>query len=620
MNKTSDKKNQLNENLQWMKTYMPAIWRQLQLPPQYPIQVKLVETQNEWNCSLQWENGKTFYLHSRMNQPREFQKMIEDVREEHSAAVIFGCGSADFLKKLATECPQLAHVIIVEPNPDVFRAFLSKWDIQEALGVFAQVSLVVNEPIETVSGTVRKVIGQGTIEGKIVSALSLVNYRWHFSEYEKAVHNGVMEAVRFARLNFNTVKAFVELWIVNFWQNFRFGDGEISDYGENFARRPAIIVSAGPSLDKNIHLLEKAKEKSLIIAVGSAISILENRGIKPHFRVAIDPTQENEALFDGIKDDEVPLIYTNHLFYKILPNYHGPKINLCLKSNSLLEQYLYDSAGQERTSLESGFSVANIALNLLLYWKCDPIVFVGQDLAYTEDRLHASGAWDNDYEQKFINKMIEKKDIFGNTVYTDKSFDGMRMVFESIIARNSQTQFLNATEGGIAIKGAENFGLENLLNKWGRYEPPVEDTVKNILTSEDHKNQYAEKRMILENEVVTLKKGIDDFMNLARKTVRYTEDLLERKQAPTNKEARRVARLLKEAQKHSIYKMVAPAFDEFFRMRRSGYLQKQKEAENILPQVRLLYLETNDIITHLEKMKTLIMYYEKRMEIKVIFE
>lgn len=620
MNKTSDKKNQLTENLQWMEKYMPAIWRQLELPPQYPLQVKSVDVEKGWNCSLTWDNGKTFYLHSQMNQEREFQKLLEPVQKEHSAIVLFGCGSAKFFKFMAEECPHIMHVIIVEPNPDVFRAFLSKWEIQAALSVFAQVSLIINEPINTVSGTVRKVIGQGTIEGKIVSMLSLVNYRWHFSEYEQAIHNGITEALRFARLNFNTVKAFVELWMVNFWQNFRFGEGEISDFVETFAKRPALIVSAGPSLDKNIHLLESAKEKALIIAVGSAVSVLENRGIKPHFRIAIDPTQENEALYENIEDDNIPLIYTNHLFYKILPQYNGPKVNLCLKSNSLLEQYLYQHAEQERVWLESGFSVANVALNLLLYWKCDPIVFVGQDLAYTEDRLHASGAWDNDCEEKFIRKMIERKDIFGNTVYTDNAFEGMRMVFESIIERNPQGRFFNATEGGVAIKGALNCKLESLLTEWEINSSPIEEIIWNVLQLEERKNKYVEKKTLLEKEVGTLKEDINDFMKLARKTIRYTEGLLQRTQPPTNKEARRVVRLLKEAQKHSIYIMVAPAFEEFFCMRRSGYLKKQEETDNILPQVRLLYLETNDIVTHLERMKTLIMYYEKRMELKVIFE
>ncbi|WP_373845633.1 6-hydroxymethylpterin diphosphokinase MptE-like protein, partial [Clostridium sp.] len=44
---------------------------------------------------------------------------------------------------------------------------------------------------------------------------------------------------------------------------------------------PAIIVSAGPSLDKNISELKRAEGKALIIATDAVLTTLKNHGIVP---------------------------------------------------------------------------------------------------------------------------------------------------------------------------------------------------------------------------------------------------------------------------------------------------------------------------------------------------
>ena len=61
---------------------------------------------------------------------------------------------------------------------------------------------------------------------------------------------------------------------------------------------PAAVVSAGPSLDKNIQLLKRGAEKFLIIAVSTALKPLLKTGVFPDFIVAIDPDETSVKGFD----------------------------------------------------------------------------------------------------------------------------------------------------------------------------------------------------------------------------------------------------------------------------------------------------------------------------------
>ena len=67
-----------------------------------------------------------------------------------------------------------------------------------------------------------------------------------------------------------------------------------------FKGRPAIIVSAGPSLEKNCHLLRKAKGRALIIAVDVVVPTLLPAGILPDLVVALEA---NRKLYLAFQDN-----------------------------------------------------------------------------------------------------------------------------------------------------------------------------------------------------------------------------------------------------------------------------------------------------------------------------
>ena len=70
-----------------------------------------------------------------------------------------------------------------------------------------------------------------------------------------------------------------------------------------------IVVAAGPSLNKNIKELKKAKGKALIIIVDTAIKPLLNAGIVPDMFFIVDALKPVELVeIEGA--DTIPLVTT----------------------------------------------------------------------------------------------------------------------------------------------------------------------------------------------------------------------------------------------------------------------------------------------------------------------
>lgn len=87
---------------------------------------------------------------------------------------------------------------------------------------------------------------------------------------------------------------------------------------------PAIIVSAGPSLNKNIMELKRAKNKAFIVAVDTAVRPLVNAGIIPDMYVIVDGLKPKELLdFDEAK--RIPLMPSITSAKEILENHTGKK-------------------------------------------------------------------------------------------------------------------------------------------------------------------------------------------------------------------------------------------------------------------------------------------------------
>jgi len=401
-------------------------------------------------------------LHSLYDLEREMQSMFADVKDDVEVLIVFGLGCAYALEYAGSRFPNLEQVIVVEPSLAILNQVLSHKEVINRLARVKTVTFMFNREAEDVG---REIAGRWTTELKKRHEMVYhLPYRTLFKDYYEKLQQVIVSAIQQTQVGLSTVEKNIYLKTQNIINNINAPGIDMAELLAELKGKPAIMVSAGPSLNKNIHLLEEAKEKAFIVAVGSAIKILYNKGIRPHARAAFSPYPDENTVFDGIEDFEnIPLLFSNTLDYMVVDKYDAPKARMVMVGDEI-SHYCYAVSGQKCLMVNGGGTIANVTLDLLCQAGCSHIIFTGQDLCMTGNRLYADGSWSDPYYTD-TRGLIKEVDIFGSVVYTSKPFAGIRTEMEKLIASYSGIEFVNATEGGLPLAGAPNMKLEEILDK-----------------------------------------------------------------------------------------------------------------------------------------------------------
>ncbi|MFG0252103.1 MAG: motility associated factor glycosyltransferase family protein, partial [Phycisphaerales bacterium JB038] len=169
------------------------------------------------------------------------------------------------------------------------------------------------------------------------------------------------------------------------------GEGilELRDCCKGF---PAIVVSAGPSLAKNVALLKQpgVRERCVIIAVQTVLKPLLAQGIRPHFVTALDYHEISRRFYEGLTEEDVravQLVCEAKSNPAILDSFPGP-IRNC--ADPLAKRVLHGAIDRDMGRITAGATVAHLAFYLAQALGCDPIALIGQDLGFT-DGLYYGG-------------------------------------------------------------------------------------------------------------------------------------------------------------------------------------------------------------------------------------
>ncbi|MBI5272352.1 MAG: motility associated factor glycosyltransferase family protein [Chlamydiia bacterium] len=243
-----------------------------------------------------------------------------------------------------------------------------------------------------------------------------------------------------------------------------------------FKGTPAIICGAGPSLQQAIPLLKIAENKALIIAGGSTLAALSSQGISPHFGMAIDPNLEEYRRLKNSFAFEVPLLYSTRVFPSVFQTCNGPFGYMRAGIGGVPELWMEEELQLKEQLIGAHLSSDSISVTAIcLAWAqflgCNPIVFSGVDLAYTNRRRYASGVgadelFDADGDQGMADKLVKRKDRKGKSVYTAVRWLMESASFSHFASTHPEITFLNTTEGGIGIKGVPYCSLDSVLDQY----------------------------------------------------------------------------------------------------------------------------------------------------------
>lgn len=409
-------------------------------------------------------NGKSVYAHSKYNPEREAEKFVDGFEfQRDTIFVIFGFGLGYFAREIIKRCTNQNFLIIYEPDNALFSKIVDE-GLCEDIFKNESVYLLSGGDEEVLDIFLRQIVDQNVY----MRCKTVIIPAYKEAYYDKLIP--FMETVR-KMMELNSITRDTmwynrETWVKNPYFNF---ENVLSSYcasqmDDIFKGKTAVIVAAGPSLKKNMHLLKEIKGKVPIISVFVAAKALLENGIVPDFIVSMDSAQE--GMTEGFYDD-IPLIYDSRVNKKFIDSHKGKHIFL-VGSSGKFEEFIMSKYGKKYKRFLDGGSVACTCVSIAENMGCKNIILIGQDLAYTNNLCHVEGTV---HKQKTPDEIDREKyevpAVGGGTVLTDDVFMYYITWFENY-AFNKKSVFtlIDATEGGALIKNTEVLSFREAIDKY----------------------------------------------------------------------------------------------------------------------------------------------------------
>lgn len=442
------------------------------------LEIKLNEELiSKYNSQIEIEpitSYKGYSLCSAIDQEEAIRVWCEQFKElKHNEVVfVFGIGSLDYYVRLREMYPDLM-LVIYEPSEEIFYNNLSIKDYTSLL-LQENITICIGEKIhQTFAEECGRYMGYESIYNHFFALIPNYNkifeeeYDLYIDKVDKVLKNNAMSRV--------TAINFEEEILDNYLDNLRCIPDESTMielieqfYNSSVGNYPAIILAAGPSLDKNIHKLKDVKGRALIIAVDAAVNTAIANNIRPDMIVSDDPHIKVVAAEDSPQSvirRELPLVIRLQGSASIRDACRGRKFY-----TSVVDYYIggvLEGFGKIMPVVQSGGSVANTAYSVARMLGCSAIILMGQDLGFPDNKQHAKDAFEGEEdasEEDSSNFYVDSID--GGKVLTSEQMDIYRAWFESMIRTDPDYEVIDATEGGALIHGSIIMTIDEAIDKY----------------------------------------------------------------------------------------------------------------------------------------------------------
>ncbi|EGN1043853.1 motility associated factor glycosyltransferase family protein [Campylobacter jejuni] len=273
----------------------------------------------------------------------------------------------------------------------------------------------------------------------------------------------------------------------------------------------AIVVSAGPSLAKQLPLLKAYQDKAVIFCADGALSMLEKEGIVPDYVTNLDFTDLAMKFFQN-KENKTSLNALSCATHPNLVHFLDNK-SVILREDPLYQRFNLNDFGY----IGTGTHVSHFSYTLALALGFKNIIMIGQDLAFDEEgNSHSKGF---DFGEKFSGEEnIDKLKVpaYGGKgeVLTHITWNDYRIKLEYLFACNEQkAKFYNATEGGARINFTEELSFKECCEKLLTKEKPKFELPKSLTKNRSDKLLVKFKEKIQKDQE-NAKRFLDDALAL----------------------------------------------------------------------------------------------------------
>ncbi|EAI2137285.1 DUF115 domain-containing protein [Campylobacter upsaliensis] len=396
----------------------------------------------------------------------EKERLFDEIRAQslrYPFICLFGIGDGELLKRLIPSYPL---IIVFEENLDFFISAFSRFDFSED---FRQGRVIF---VDTSSEKLELYLSMLFSTKPYYQYLSLFElfmgghfYHQRYIEKAKAVHR-LCESVIFTTLS--TLGVWAKDILFSVYENFlsnvplmleNIPIARLIEERKNQFEN-AIVISAGPSLSKQLPLLKKVQENAVLFCADGALNIVLEQGIEPDYILNTDISDFAKAFLHKIPAKSLLINgYSTHP--KTLESIKDKKLSIVLGTKDGVCQYNFF---KDFGFIELGGNVSHFAYALALKLGFKNIIMLGQDLSLDfNGNSHAKGyALGENFETEADIKYFKVKAYKGlGEVTTHITWDYYRKDLERLFLLNKdKATFINSTEGGAFIKFTKELSFE----------------------------------------------------------------------------------------------------------------------------------------------------------------
>lgn len=292
------------------------------------------------------------------------------------------------------------------------------------------------------------------------------------------------------------IDPFLQMWEDNFNENYsnkifnKFNTRPLL-YIENtkpFNNMPVVLVAAGPSLDKNIHILKQYKDNVVILCADICTFKLLENGIIPDFVVNIDVHQTVMEFFHELDTSKLNIICPTTAYPKLLEIWKG---NITFFNQADIPNSEKDKVLSKITKKTGGFGtlfnrffVGATMLQIAKILNPYIVILMGYDFAFTDGKPYCDGilkrraAYEDimlgitqnleertqaylDFELRSANIEVE---LNGKKIKSKANLDFYKKVFIELI-QHYKIPIVNCTEGGV-FRDIDSMPLESAIKQF----------------------------------------------------------------------------------------------------------------------------------------------------------
>lgn len=454
------------------------------------------------------------------------------------SVMMFGMGNCLFVREMLKRLQYDAFVYLYEPDISIFLYCLNNIDITDIIKEERIYLFIEKINDKEFRDLLQENMDWSLLPTQIICSHPVYDkiYDNEYLEFMKAVY----DANNLAKVNRDTEKHMSVTLAENAIRNLAYikESNYVSEIiGKIPENIPAIIVAAGPSLDKNIDELKRAEGKAFILATDTSVKYLLAHNINFDAIITLDALKSITHLQDE-RCHTTPLFCVLEARNTLMSMHTGRKIWF---RGSIYMYDLYNKFNRIFPSYNSGGSVATAAFSVCVSMGFKDIVFIGQDLAYSGGITHAGGVVKNISGDEDGRQYVDSVD--GGKVMTRYDWLIYLEWFENSIRDLKKLNVIDATEGGALIHGTKVIKLSEVIDEYCKNEFSFKDMLDELpytFTGEEY-DKVKDKIFHLQKEFINIRQKSKEGIKAAEDIIKY----INIGKYNTNSEAKRLKQINK---------------------------------------------------------------------------